>query len=219
MERLQTTNDSRRVNCVAVVASNISSSLILQQRSRSDPPSSTPRRTSFHPERRHGAITRSPKSPGHANTHQPRAGQITISHYNSVAVVVARAFSRTGRELRGSELSSHRVCCTIQSRPAPTPPSAPTRTRRRGAQGSFCKKRRRRRKRGRRSRRRRRKVSRASLAPRSPGVVIDCIIKSVYFRGRCYRSRPSISRLGLPCALPSPLSLSPRVSLPLFVSA
>jgi len=33
-----------------------------------------------------------------------------------------------------------------------------------------------------------RKEASARLAPSSPGVVIDCIIKSVYFRGRCYRS-------------------------------
>lgn len=38
-----------------------------------------------------------------------------------------------------------------------------------------------------------------------PGVVIDCIIKSVYFRGRCYRSPvsgPSISRPDPTCVLP-----------------
>jgi len=41
---------------------------------------------------------------------------------------------------------------------------------------------------GSRRRRKEEKPPLARLAPSSPGVVIDCIIKSVYFRGRCYRS-------------------------------
>jgi len=63
-----------------------------------------------------------------------------------------------------------------------------------------------------------RKPPLARLAPSSPGVVIDCIIKSVYFRGRCYRSPGRSISLGVPWrrvyCLPISLSLSLSLLFP-----